>query len=124
MKKIFLSTIIIWITQFSEISQITQILPPGFPDRSPKLCVLQGFKTPPKGYGEVPFYWRQGDMLTRERLEWQLNQLQGKDTSSLQVNYSHLIYNTLANNYTAIPNRYRGSIQSGLIGPVNINVNQ
>ena len=29
-----------------------------------------------------------------------------------------LIYNTLANNYTTIPTRYRGSIKSGLIGPV------
>jgi hypothetical protein len=28
-----------------------------------------------------------------------------------------LIYNTLANNYTTIPTRYRGDIKSGLIGP-------
>jgi hypothetical protein len=33
-----------------------------------------------------------------------------------------LIYNTLANNYTSIPTRYRGSIKSGLIGPVIISV--
>jgi hypothetical protein len=32
-----------------------------------------------------------------------------------------LIYNTLANNYTSIPTRYRGSIKSGLIGPVTVN---
>ncbi|MBK9391663.1 MAG: hypothetical protein IPN68_16295 [Bacteroidetes bacterium] len=32
-----------------------------------------------------------------------------------------LIYNTLANNYTSIPTRYRGSIKSGLIGPVSLN---
>lgn len=31
-----------------------------------------------------------------------------------------LVYNTLANNYTSIPTRYRGSIKSGLIGPVKI----
>ena len=31
-----------------------------------------------------------------------------------------LIYNTLANNYTAIPTRYQGSLKSGLIGPVRI----
>ncbi|MEI8115373.1 MAG: glycosyl hydrolase, partial [Bacteroidia bacterium] len=65
-------------------------LPPGYPDRSPSLDVLPGFVHPPKGYGEVPFYWWQGDTLTRERLEWQLNQLQGKGISSLQINYSHL----------------------------------
>ena len=32
-------------------------LPAGFPDRSPNLDVLPGFRHPPKGYGEVPFYW-------------------------------------------------------------------
>ena len=31
-----------------------------------------------------------------------------------------LVYNTLANNYVAIPTRYRGSIKSGLIGPVKL----
>jgi len=36
-----------------------------------------------------------------------------------------LIYNTLANNYTTIPTRYRGEIKSGLIGPVKLRlVNQ
>ena len=33
-----------------------------------------------------------------------------------------MIYNTLANNYTTIPTRYRGSIKSGLIGPVSLKV--
>jgi hypothetical protein len=31
-----------------------------------------------------------------------------------------LIYNTLANNYTSVPTRYRGEIKSGLIGPVTL----
>jgi hypothetical protein len=31
-----------------------------------------------------------------------------------------MIYNTLANNYTTIPTRYRGAIKSGLIGPVSL----
>jgi len=35
--------------------------PMGFPDRSPDLNVLPGFKNPPKGYGEVSFYWWIGD---------------------------------------------------------------
>jgi hypothetical protein len=65
-------------------------LPAGYPDRSASLDVLPGFIHPPKGYGEVPFYWWQGDTLTPERLEWQLNQLQSKGISSLQINYSHL----------------------------------
>lgn len=64
-------------------------LPAGYPDRSPSLDVLPGFMNPPNGYGEVPFYWWQGDTLTRERLLWQLDQLKGKGIPSLQINYSH-----------------------------------
>lgn len=52
--------------------------------------VLPGFLNPPKGFGEVPFYWWQGDTLTKERIAWQLDQLQDKHISSLQINYSHL----------------------------------
>ena len=64
-------------------------LPAGYPDRSPSLDVLPGFIHPPKGYGEIPFYWWQGDTLTPERLTWQLDQLSNKGISSLQINYSH-----------------------------------
>jgi hypothetical protein len=71
-------------------------LPAGYPDRTPTLDVLPGFKNPPKGYGEVPFYWWQGDTLTKERLLWQLDQLADKKISSLQINYSHLDYGGLS----------------------------
>jgi len=64
-------------------------LPPGFPDRSPNLDVLPGFKTPPKGYGEVSFYWWLGDTLTRERIVSQLDQLKDKSITGLQINYCH-----------------------------------
>jgi len=74
--------------QFSLFGQA--ILPAGYVDRSPSLDVLPGFLNPPKGFGEVPFYWWQGDTLTRERITWELNQLQNKGISSLQINYSHL----------------------------------
>ena len=47
------------------------------------------FKTPPQGYGVVPFYWWLGDKLTKERLLWQLDQLEGHHISGLQVNYAH-----------------------------------
>jgi hypothetical protein len=57
--------------------------------------VLPGFLNPPKGYGEVPFYWWQGDTLTRERIQWQLDQLANKRISSLQINYSHRDYGGL-----------------------------
>lgn len=29
----------------------------GYPSRSPDLDVLEGFRNPPNGYGEVPFFW-------------------------------------------------------------------
>jgi hypothetical protein len=71
-------------------------LPAGYPDRSPSFDVLPGFIKPPKGYGEVPFYWWQGDTLTHERLTWQLDKLANKGISSLQINYSHLDYGGLS----------------------------
>jgi hypothetical protein len=61
----------------------------GFPDRSPNLDVLPGFRSPPPGYGEVAFYWWLGDPLTKERLAWQLEQLSGKGVMGLQINYAH-----------------------------------
>jgi len=63
--------------------------PSGFPDRSPKLDVLPGFKSPPKGYGEVSFYWWLGDTLTRERITSQLEQLKDMSITGLQINYCH-----------------------------------
>ena len=74
---------------FSSVGQ-NQLLPTGYPDRSPDMDILPGFKNPPKGYGDVAFYWWQGDTLTRERLTWQLDQLKNKGVTSLQINYSHL----------------------------------
>ena len=64
-------------------------LPMGFPDRSPDLNVLPGFKNPPRGYGEVSFYWWIGDPLTKERILWQLDQLKDKSITGLQINYCH-----------------------------------
>jgi hypothetical protein len=93
MKKIWKPRLIsiVLLTGLISFQTVAQaLLPAGYPDRSSSLDVLPGFIQPPKGYGEVPFYWWQGDTLTRERLEWQLNQLQNKGISSLQINYSHL----------------------------------
>lgn len=61
----------------------------GRPVRSEKMDVLPGFKSPPKGYGEVPFYWWMGDTLTKEHLIGHLDILKKKKISSLQVNYAH-----------------------------------
>ncbi len=47
------------------------------------------FVSPPPGYGEVSFYWWQGDRLDRERIRWQLDQLKDASIAGLQVNYAH-----------------------------------
>ncbi len=62
----------------------------GQADRRADLDVLPGFQTPPAGFGQVPFYWWLGDPLTKERLSWQLDQLQKSGgVSGLQINYAH-----------------------------------
>jgi hypothetical protein len=62
----------------------------GQADRSINLDVLPGFQKPPPGFGNVPFYWWLGDPLTKERLSWQLDQLEKSGgVSGLQINYAH-----------------------------------
>lgn len=50
---------------------------------------LAQFRTPPKGFGEVAFFWWQGDRVTREKLRWILDQLKDAPISGLQINYCH-----------------------------------
>lgn len=62
----------------------------GYPVRDNNFEPLTGFKSPPQGYGEVAFYWWLGDPLTKERLEWQINQLaKAGGVMGLQINYAH-----------------------------------
>ncbi len=61
----------------------------GLADRSPGLDALPGFKSPPPGFGAVPFYWWLGDPLTKERLKWELKQMEGMGVSGYQINYAH-----------------------------------
>jgi hypothetical protein len=62
----------------------------GFPSRAANLDALPGFQQPPPGYGEVAFYWWLGDPLTKERLAWQIDQLDKvKGVMGLQINYAH-----------------------------------
>ena len=72
----------------------------GFPDRSPDMDALPGFQNPPNGYGNVPFFWWLGDPLTQERLRWEIDQLAGKGTVGLQVNYAHSDQGGLIYGYT------------------------
>lgn len=61
----------------------------GQANRQPNYDALPDFVTPPKGFGNVPFYWWLGDKLTKDRLSWQMDQLKDHSTSSLQINYAH-----------------------------------
>jgi hypothetical protein len=61
----------------------------GYPNREPDFDVLPGFQKPPRGYGQVPFYWWVGDKLQKDRLIWQLDKLKEKGICGLQVNYPH-----------------------------------
>jgi len=61
----------------------------GYPRRDPTLDALPGFRDPPPGYGEVPFWWWTGDTLDVERMIRQVRALHAKGVSGVQVNYSH-----------------------------------
>ena len=82
-----LKLFLILLTSLSSMAQT--VLPPGIPDRAPNLDVFTGFKNPPAGYGNVAFYWWNGDTLTKERLLWQLDELKNKSITGLQINYCH-----------------------------------
>jgi hypothetical protein len=62
----------------------------GYPEKSDTLDLLPGFIHPPKGYGNVPFYWWNGDSLNRERLREQLDILSESATEGFAVSYIHL----------------------------------
>ena len=48
------------------------------------------FRTPPPGYGEVPFWWWSGrEPLNKERLLEQIEEIHKAGIAGVQVNYSH-----------------------------------
>lgn len=61
----------------------------GYPARDAHLDLLQGFINPPEGYGNVPFYWWNGDTLKKERLREQLDILAASATDGFAVSYIH-----------------------------------
>ena len=65
------------------LSGVASDAPAGYPSRAADLDVLPGFRNPPPGYGEVAFYWWVGDPLTKERLTWQLDQLNDRGVTAL-----------------------------------------
>ncbi len=62
----------------------------GYPEKSAEMDILPGFVHPPKGYGNVPFYWWNGDSLDRKRLNEQLGILSESATEGFAVSYIHL----------------------------------
>ena len=61
----------------------------GWPSKDGAIDLRAGFANPPKGYGNVPFYWWSGDNLDMERLIWQLELLADSATDGLCVSYNH-----------------------------------
>ena len=61
----------------------------GYPSRASDLDVRPGFRNPPSGYGEVPFWWWSGEGLDVERMIDQVREPARKRVSGVQVNYSH-----------------------------------
>lgn len=61
----------------------------GYPDREGKIDVRRHFSEPPRGYGNVPFYWWNGDSLKTERLKEQLDILADASTDGFAVSYIH-----------------------------------
>jgi len=61
----------------------------GYPSPEGGIDIRSGFATPPKGYGNVPFYWWTGDSLKLERLADQLELLCDSPTDGFAVSYNH-----------------------------------
>ena len=62
----------------------------GFPQPGAEKTLRADFKTPPPGYGEVPFWWWSGlDPLDKGRMLEQIEELHKAGIAGVQVNYSH-----------------------------------
>lgn len=81
---------VLLITVFSSFNLFSQSQRmKGYPESGAGFDVLPGFRQPPKGYGNVPFYWWNGDKLTRERLAAQLDILSESATDGFAISYIH-----------------------------------
>ena len=61
----------------------------GWPGHDSISDLKESFANPPKGYGNVPFYWWTGDPLDINRLNEQLEILSDASTDGLCVSYNH-----------------------------------
>ncbi|WP_302799375.1 hypothetical protein [Parabacteroides goldsteinii] len=60
----------------------------GYPKKDTD--IFSEFANPPKGYGNVPFYWWNGDSLNKERMKEQLDILSASATDGFAVSYIHM----------------------------------
>ncbi|MCQ2184369.1 MAG: hypothetical protein MJY62_03045 [Bacteroidales bacterium] len=61
----------------------------GWPGHDNVSDLKEAFANPPRGYGNVPFYWWTGDSLDIGRLKEQLEILSEASTDGLCVSYNH-----------------------------------
>ena len=61
----------------------------GWPDKESASRLEEKFVNPPKGYGNVPFFWWPGDTLKLERLSEELELLADASTDGLNISYNH-----------------------------------
>ncbi len=61
----------------------------GWPSQEKSRELRASFSKPPKGYGNVPFFWFNGDSLSRERMSWELDILSQSATDGFAVSYIH-----------------------------------
>lgn len=91
MKSIHIQIVSVIFMLFVFVQQsFTQQKYKGYPLKGENIDVLPDFLHPPKGYGNVPFYWWNGDSLNRERLREQLDILSMSATDGFAVSYIHL----------------------------------
>ncbi|MDO4950092.1 MAG: glycosyl hydrolase [Bacteroidales bacterium] len=99
-------------TTFDKKSENIQQAYKGYPSRTGEIDIRKGFANPPKGYGNVPFYWWSGDSLRLDRLNEQLEILADASTDGLCVSYNHTnaVVDTLIN---AAGHGFCGRVQGG-----------
>ncbi len=61
----------------------------GYPSRTGEIDIKKHFASPPKGYGNVPFFWWNGDSLRIDRLRDELDLLEGAAVDGFSVSYIH-----------------------------------
>ena len=87
--KIFLLVLFLGVLQSCTQSPVQSQKYKGFPSREGEIDIKANFANPPKGYGNVPFYWWSGDTLIKERLAEQLDILGESATDGFAVSYIH-----------------------------------